>query len=134
MIYHKHLLINSKIDMPIMEEQKGVYFLSNLVDTIGMKAIITPIARYVDKPGNRGLTAVVLIETSHIAFHIWDEQSPALIQFDLYTCGELEVSKVLKVFTETFRPVDLDYVLYDRENGFVIEASGSMKGKYEPDL
>jgi S-adenosylmethionine/arginine decarboxylase-like enzyme len=134
MIYHKHLLINSKIDMPIMDEQKGVYFLSNLVDTIGMKAIITPIARYVDKPGNRGLTAVVLIETSHIAFHIWDEQKPALIQFDLYTCGELEVSKVLKVFTETFRPVDLDYVLYDRENGFVKEASGSMKGKYEPDL
>ncbi len=134
MIYHKHLLINAKIDMPIKEEQKAVYFLSNLVDTIGMKAIITPVARYVDKPGNRGMTAVVLIETSHIAFHIWDELSPALIQFDLYTCGELELSKVLKVFTETFRPLDLEYVLFDRENGFVKEVSGNTRGLHESDL
>ena len=27
----------------------------------------------VHMPGNRGITAVAIIETSHIAMHIWDE-------------------------------------------------------------
>ena len=29
-------------------------------------------------PGNRGITAVAIIETSHITMHIWDEPNPAL--------------------------------------------------------
>ncbi len=64
-----------------------------------------------------------MIETSHIAFHIWDEVTPGLVQFDLYTCGQLELDKVLSLFKETFEVVSLEYMLFDRENGFKIEAS-----------
>ena len=38
-------------------------------------------------PGNRGVTAFAIIETSHIAMHIWDEPNPALVQLDVYTCA-----------------------------------------------
>jgi S-adenosylmethionine/arginine decarboxylase-like enzyme len=124
MIYHKHLLINAKVINPINTEQQGIDFLSNLVNQIDMKIIKGPFASYVDKDGNKGLTAVVMIETSHIAFHIWDEIDPALIQFDLYTCGQLELDKVVSIFKETFNVVEFDYVLFDRENGFVVEQSG----------
>lgn len=126
MILHKHLLVNAKVKNPINTEQQGIDFLTNLVDRIDMKIIKGPFASYVDKAGNKGLTAIVMIETSHIAFHIWDEQDPGLVQFDLYTCGKLELDKVMSVFKETFDVVSMDYQLFDRENGFVLEDKGSI--------
>lgn len=124
MIYHKHLLVNAKVKDPINTEQQGIDFLTNLVEQIDMKIIKGPFASYVDKDGNRGLTAIVMIETSHIAFHIWDEVDPALIQFDLYTCGQLELNKVINLFKQTFNLIEMDYVLFDREHGFVVEQQG----------
>lgn len=124
MIYHKHLLVNAKVKNPINSEQQGIDFLTNLVNQIDMKIIKGPFASYVDKEGNKGLTAVVMIETSHIAFHIWDEVDPGLVQFDLYTCGKLDLEKVLKIFKETFNIESLEFILFDRENGFIEEASG----------
>jgi S-adenosylmethionine/arginine decarboxylase-like enzyme len=108
----------------VKSEKEGIDFLSNLVDSIDMKIIKGPFASYVNVEGNRGLTGIVMIETSHIAFHIWDEVRPGLIQFDLYTCGQLELDKVLSTFKETFDVDTLDYILFDRENGFKIEAEG----------
>jgi len=125
-LYHKHLLINAKIDKPFTSAYQGIDFLKELVDKIDMKIIQGPYASYVNKIGNRGLTAVVMIETSHIAFHIWDEKNPALIQFDLYTCGSLQVKKVLDVFIDTFEVDTMDWVLFDRENGFIKEQDGRL--------
>jgi S-adenosylmethionine/arginine decarboxylase-like enzyme len=125
MLFHKHLLVNAKVENPINTEEQGIDFLTRLVERIDMKIIKGPFASYVDKPGNRGLTAIVMIETSHIAFHIWDEADPSLVQFDLYTCGKLDLPQVLLAFGETFNIVNLDYQLFDRENGFVLEDKGS---------
>jgi len=125
-LYHKHLLINAKIDKPFTSAYQGIDFLKELVEKIDMKIIQGPYASYVNKMGNRGLTAVVMIETSHIAFHIWDEKNPALIQFDLYTCGSLQVKKVLDAFIDTFEVNTMDWVLFDRENGFVKEQDGRL--------
>ena len=125
MIFHKHLLVNARVKDPIASEKEGIDFLTRLVERIDMKVIKGPFASYVDKPGNRGLTAIVMIETSHIAFHIWDEEDPSLLQFDLYTCGKLDLAEVLLALGETFNVINLDYQLFDRENGFVLEDSGS---------
>ena len=124
MIFHKHLLVNARVKDPIASEEKGIDFLTRLVERIDMKVIQGPFASYVDKPGNRGLTAIVMIETSHIAFHIWDEADPGLMQFDLYTCGELNLTSVLLAIGEQFKIISMDYNLFDRENGFVLEDSG----------
>jgi S-adenosylmethionine/arginine decarboxylase-like enzyme len=122
-LYHKHLLVNARVKNPINSEEEGIAFLTRLVEAIDMKIIKGPFASYVDKPGNKGLTAIVMIETSHIAFHIWDEEDPGLIQFDLYTCGKLDLEAVIAMFYTTFNVVDIDYVLFDREKGFIKEAS-----------
>lgn len=124
MIYHKHLLINAKVNNPMKSEDEAVTFLTNLVEAIDMKIIKGPFASYVDKEGNKGLTAIVMIETSHIAFHIWDEESPGLLQFDLYTCGQLYLPKVLDMLKETFDIVSCEYDLLDRADGLNIEQSG----------
>jgi S-adenosylmethionine/arginine decarboxylase-like enzyme len=125
MLFHKHLLINAKVEKPISSEEEATTFLKDLVERIDMKIIKGPFASYVDKPGNRGLTAIVMIETSHIAFHIWDEEDPSLLQFDLYTCGKLNLAQVLLALGETFNVINLDYQLFDRENGFILEDKGS---------
>lgn len=124
MIYHKHLLINAKVKDPMDTEQQGIDFLRSLVESIDMKIIQGPFSSYVDKEGNKGLTAIVMIETSHIAFHIWDEPNPGLLQFDLYTCGTLDLDKVINKISSAFSIESMEYILFDRENGFVQEASG----------
>ncbi len=131
MIYHKHLLVNAKVKNPMNTEEQGVDFLNDLVKKINMKILRGPFASYVDKDGNKGLTAIVMIETSHIAFHIWDEVDPGLVQFDLYTCGQLDLDKVMSIFKKSFDVVKLDYMLFDRENGFVEESSGHIPSQLE---
>jgi len=124
MIFHKHLLINAKVNNPMKSEDEAIEFLTDLVEAIDMKIIKGPFASYVDVEGNRGLTAIVMIETSHIAFHIWDEPTPALLQFDLYTCGMLNQKAVLDTIKSKFAVAQFDYMLLDRENGFVTEEQG----------
>lgn len=126
MIFHKHLLVNAKVNNPMQSEQEAIDFLISLVNSIDMKIIKGPFASYVDKDGNKGLTAIVMIETSHIAFHIWDEESPGLLQFDLYTCGSLDLDAVMNTLNQNFDIASLEYKLFDRENGFVVEQEGSI--------
>jgi S-adenosylmethionine/arginine decarboxylase-like enzyme len=127
MIYHKHLLVNAKVSSPMRDEQVAIDFLNDLVKRIDMNIFEGPFARFIaeDAEGNSGLTAIVLIETSHIAFHIWDQVDPGLLQFDLYTCKDLDLDEVMKALDEGFDIVSMDWVLYDREDGFKIERQGS---------
>ncbi len=93
MALHNHVLINGFTLLPPTDEKQTIAWMQKLVDSIGMKTIQGPFASYVTKEGNRGLTATVMIETSHIAMHVWDESDPAFMQFDLYTCSTLPVEK-----------------------------------------
>ena len=120
MALHNHLLLNAKVKRPPVDAQETIDWLRNLVESIGMKVIQGPFASYVEKEGNRGLTATVMIETSHIAFHVWDEESPALLQFDLYTCSTLPVPAVIKMIDEFLEFDTYRYIVYERANEFNI--------------
>ena len=119
MIEHKHLILNGFIERPFTKQYEAKRFLNQLVKVIGMKKIIDPVAKYVRSEGNRGMTAAILIETSHIAFHIWDEQWPAKIRFDLYTCGSLDAHQVLQFLDQHLGFREVQWILLDRESGFV---------------
>jgi S-adenosylmethionine/arginine decarboxylase-like enzyme len=110
---HKHLLIRAEVNRPITGEKEIKKWLRDLVKKIDMKIIKGPFAGYVSKEGNRGLTAVVMIETSHIAIHIWDETSPALVQCDVYSCAEFSLNEVLVEFVE-MEPIKIEHMLLDR--------------------
>lgn len=117
-IQHKHLLLQGEVKNPIYQEEQVVAWLEHLVGVIGMKIVRGPYAKYVEACGNRGITATVMIETSHIAFHMWDEKDPGLLQFDLYTCGELDVDKTLKEIEKFFEFEHYQYIVLDRDGGF----------------
>lgn len=115
---HLHLMVRAEITNPIKTEEEAKVWLENLVDFIDMKIAAGPISKYVGMPGNEGITAAVSVETSHIAFHIWEKQDPMILQFDLYTCGELDRDKVLAHLTETFGITNIQWQYLDRANGF----------------
>ena len=67
---------------------------------------------------HKSLTAVTIIETSHIAMHIWDEDDPAMMQLDVYTCGPLDPYDVVEHLAE-FDPVLVEMKYLDREHNLV---------------
>jgi S-adenosylmethionine/arginine decarboxylase-like enzyme len=120
MALHNHLLVNGYSLIPPTDEGKTIEWMKNLVESIDMKIIQGPFASYVSKEGNRGLTAIVMIETSHIAMHVWDEEDPAFVQFDLYTCSTLPVEKVLKDLEDTFGLHNYQSMVLERSSGFKV--------------
>lgn len=119
-IKHLHLMVRAEITKPIKTEEYAKVWLEELVDLIDMKIAAGPISKYVDMVGNEGVTAAVSVETSHIAFHIWEKLDPMIIQFDLYTCGELDHQEVLRHLKETFGITKIDWQYLDRANGFEV--------------
>jgi S-adenosylmethionine/arginine decarboxylase-like enzyme len=118
MALHNHLLLNGYTKTPPTDEAATIEWMRQLVEKIDMKVIQGPFASYVTKEGNRGLTCVVMIETSHIALHVWDEENPAFIQFDLYTCSTLPVRIVLDDLEDHIGLYDGSYMLLERSSGF----------------
>ena len=112
---HKHLIIRAEVNSPITSEKEIKKWLRNVVKKIDMKIIKGPYAAYVSKEGNRGVTGVVMIETSHIAMHVWDEERPALVQCDVYSCAEFSGNEVLAEFVP-MDVVKMDHIMIDRGN------------------
>jgi len=99
--------------------------MKDLVERIGMKILMGPYSVYSEMVGNQGLTAVTIIETSHIAMHVWDEVEPGLMQLDVYTCSQLNTEDVFKAI-EQFEPVKVEYKYIDREHNLTLLEKGSI--------
>jgi len=116
-IQHKHIIIRAECNNPPMWPDDAIAWWNQLVKDIGMKKLDVehnPICGYVDTPGNSGLTIAGIIETSHIAMHVWDELDPALIQLDVYTCSSLDTDVVIKALQQ-FDPISIEHKVFDRE-------------------
>jgi len=116
-LVHKHLIVRAEAVNPPMEVPHLTEWLHNFIDFINMKVLMGPYVVYHDVPGNRGITGATIIETSHIVMHVWDEPSPALMQFDVYSCGEFDAETICKKIQKDFNVVKIDYKFLDRETG-----------------
>jgi S-adenosylmethionine/arginine decarboxylase-like enzyme len=123
-IKHLHLMVRAEITKVIETEESAKQWLIELVEMINMKIAAGPISKYIDMVGNEGVTAAISVETSHIAFHIWEKRDPMIIQFDLYTCGDLDHKQVLDHLTESFGITSMKWQYLDRADEFkLIESS-----------
>lgn len=118
LLVHKHLLVRAEVKAPIVNKNKAIKFLRTLIKSINMKAMYGPTASYCKMKGNRGVTAFAIIETSHIAMHIWDEVDPALVQLDVYSCAEMDPNKVIEIIKKELDTVKIEYKFLDREHDF----------------
>jgi S-adenosylmethionine/arginine decarboxylase-like enzyme len=116
MIKHEHFIGRFEVAKPPLGGEQAYLedWMQKLIKSQGMNILSGPHVAYVDKVGNRGLTGVAIIETSHVAVHIWDETSPALVQLDFYTCGTLDKDAILAAI-KPWGVVKNSFLVLDRE-------------------
>jgi S-adenosylmethionine/arginine decarboxylase-like enzyme len=69
------------------------------------------------------MTVGCLIETSHIAMHVWDETTPSFVQFDLYTCSTLSTETVIRNLVENWGLHNYVHMVLERSEGFNVVSS-----------
>ena len=92
-------------------------WLKDFIASINMKVMLGPYVAYCNNEGNRGITGVAVIETSHIAIHVWDEPVPALMQIDIYSCAEFNPYLIADKLKKDFDVVKMDYKFLNTETG-----------------
>jgi S-adenosylmethionine/arginine decarboxylase-like enzyme len=115
---HEHLIVRALVTQPPKSIEEIKTWVKDLVPKIKMKLMGEPLAFYCKKKGNRGATCVAVIETSHIALHVWDENNPSLIQLDVYSCSDLHEDIVFS-HLEQFKPEKIQYKLLDRNHSLI---------------
>jgi S-adenosylmethionine/arginine decarboxylase-like enzyme len=118
---HKHLIVRADIGWCPQEEDlnKISDWIRNLIRKIDMKLLAGPYTTYVNEEGNKGMTSVAIIETSHIALHIWDEVKPGLMQLDVYSCANFNPQDIFDMVNELFKTIKIEYKFLDREKELV---------------
>jgi S-adenosylmethionine/arginine decarboxylase-like enzyme len=119
MLVHHLLVINARVNKPPVDPAFVDQWMTQLVKDINMKILSGPYSLYHDMPGNRGLTSVTIIETSHIALHVWDEDSPGHMRLDVYSCAEFDIDTILRAL-EPFEPTYVDYKFLDRTGDDIV--------------
>ena len=118
---HKHLIVRADIGWCPQEEDlnKISDWIRSLIKKIDMKLLAGPYTTYVNEKGNKGMTSVAIIETSHIALHIWDETNPGLMQLDVYSCADFIPKDVFDEVNTMFKTIKIEYKFLDREKELV---------------
>ena len=119
---HKHLLIRAEVNNCPAKDDLGyvLTWMNNLINKIDMKLMQGPNISYIDQIGNRGITCMALIETSHIVLHIWDEQTPGLFQLDVYSFKSFDLNIVVSCLKDSFEVTKLQYKFLDRTSGMKV--------------
>jgi S-adenosylmethionine/arginine decarboxylase-like enzyme len=116
LLVHKHLIVRAEAVSPPMDEEFLRRWLEKFIEEIGMKVMMGPYVKYSNMVGNRGITGAAIIETSHIVMHVWDEPNPALLQFDVYSCGEFDPETICDKIKKDFNTTKIEYKFLDREH------------------
>jgi S-adenosylmethionine/arginine decarboxylase-like enzyme len=112
---HKHVIIRAYVNKPPQDADRLSDWCKEVVAAVGMKVIAGPLVVYGDMPGNAGYTAVTVLDFSHLAIHCWDEVSPGLIEFDLFSCKDFDPQIVLDMLNE-FDIVSFSTLMVDRDD------------------
>ena len=116
-LIHKHLIIRAEANKVPTDEETLSKWLKDFITSIDMKILMGPYVKYCNMEGNRGITGIAVIETSHIAIHVWDEPNPALMQIDVYSCAEFDPYRIAEKIKADFDVVKIDYKYLNRETG-----------------
>lgn len=126
MVKHLHLIVRAEVKKPFGYEEQALAFdwLVELTEKLGMKILSGPHVAFTNTEGNKGISACVLIHTSHCCLNVWHEEK--ICQFDVYTCGDLDINMVFE-HMKVFEPVNIKYKFIDRETDLKDLDSGVYK-------
>jgi S-adenosylmethionine/arginine decarboxylase-like enzyme len=113
---HFHLLVRAEVHRPLLTPERAAEFLRAAVALAGMNVIAGPIATLGVVPGNEGVSATAILDFSSVNLHEWPTHRPALIQFDLYTCGKPPSVRAFRdLFERECGVIRFDARLIDRD-------------------
>lgn len=112
---HKHIIIRAFVKHPPREARFLDAWCKDVISRVGMKVIGGPLVVYSDMEGNKGHTAIAILDFSHLSIHVWDEIDPALIEFDLFSCKDFDVNIVLQKLEE-FKVMSYSTLTVDRND------------------
>lgn len=118
---HKHSLFrlhSNPKDLKDLELDVISDTLQYIVERINMNVLMGPFITYCDTVGNLGWTGVVVIETSHLSFHAWEETG--LIQADLYSCADFDPEIVAEILATLFNSYSAEIFTVDRNEGLAV--------------
>ena len=126
LLKHNHYILRATVEntQQLADIDKTKIFLESVVAELDMQILIPAQVAYCDIENNRGITGLIGLTTSHIALHLWDEVSPAIIQLDVYTCSALDIAKLQDYISTWFNILEQDFLLIDREKSLKIKKSG----------
>ena len=120
---HRHLIIDGTITKSPKNTQETRDFITKIVTSIGMKVMElgedqkNPIASYCTDKGNEGMTASVILTTSHCTIHVWDiDETFTKLHFDLYSCSEFNPNDVANLLKEQYGLCEYEQLFLDRVN------------------
>ena len=135
-ILHHHLLIRCELGTRLYKTDSSRLneFLDDITRDIHMKKLGATQIFWVDGEhiSQQGITGVNIIETSHIAAHVWNHpearilhhaNSRALMQFDIYTCAKLTNESIIAALEhlEQFQPTHITITLLNRKWSLTID-------------
>ena len=131
MLKHKHLILSMEVKYPPRDAEEVEAWLSFVIKRINMKIakadtlLKNPMAFYCDNPANLGATGVGILETSHTALHVWDAESPAKMEYDLYSCSDFDVADIITL-CKPYGIIKGNYYVLDRGEGLKVIESGKL--------
>lgn len=94
---HLHLIVNAYTSRDAVDMDDCREWLDGLIPRIGMRILMSAHCVQDYELGNEGITGVVILTTSHAAFHYWAPHSsePNRLSFCLYSCKTFDPQLVL---------------------------------------
>lgn len=118
--YHLHMIYNAYCYHTNITPKYCNELLENIVQKVGMRVMMGPYSDNCVAENNEGVTGIIVLETSHAAFHFWPEEmtpeGKGRVSFCLYSCRLYDYNKIIKYLQSIFPLVGDNDV--DKENNW----------------
>lgn len=152
---HRHLIIDALVQSAPTSEEQMRELMVYIVKSIDMQVAVlskvplklfgvkipflkveqrNPIAWYCKDQGNEGMTAGVILTTSHLVVHFWDNCNPNTMHFDLYSCSDFNPKKIIELLNAKFGILEADGEFMDRNgesDDYDLEITKTSTGKMQ---
>lgn len=112
---HSHYIVRARISVPPNNATTLNDWVKSVVEGVDMNVVAGPLSYYSDMKGNKGFTSVAILDFSHISVHVWDEEVPALLEFDLFSCKAFDTYKVIDMIDKQFGLISYIDMYVDRD-------------------
>jgi S-adenosylmethionine/arginine decarboxylase-like enzyme len=130
---HKHVIFKAKLSNPPTTELQIHRWIEAIVPEIGMEFFMGPYVKKSDLEGNKGITGVAIITTSHICLHTFDnDDGTSDLQLDVYSCKCFEKQIIIDSLKVLYGAHDFEILELDRNNNLKIEGKSMVSTNYGP--